>query len=703
MSKRKLNETHPELINQWHPTKNETLTPQEVSKGSRKKVWWKCEKGHEWEAMVYSRTAGSGCPYCRGKYPILGKTDLATLYPELKKEWHPFKNNTLNMTHFTKRSNKSVWWQCLKGHEWEAKISDRTKGKGCPYCSGRYSIVGQTDLATTHPDLLREWHPTKNGELTPQEVTQGSGKKIWWCCDYGHEWEAALYHRTNGTGCPKCSSLGTSFPEQMLWFYLKQVFPKTVNKHQFTIDQKKVEADLFVPELNLTIEYDGYYWHKDKDGQDRQKSQRLASISTFLRIREANLPSLEDEHCLWTQTSEKDLEALVRQVFDFILTQFKLEVTVVQHIQQLTIDLSQDRTFIIEQTFSRLEKDSLAQINPQLASEWHPIRNGKLTPSHVKRNSNQKVWWQCKEGHEWEATIDSRTSGNNCPYCAGKRPIVGQTDLATTHPELAKEWHPTKNGEITPQKVTQGSGKKFWWQCEKGHEWEAVLNGRSDGSHCPYCSNQKVLPGFNDLATTHPHLLKEWHPTKNKDLSPNTVVSGNKKKVWWKCEHGHEWETEIHNRAKGTDCPYCKGKYAIQGKTDLAQTHPQLANEWHPNKNHPLTPHQVSSGSNKRVWWQCEKGHEWDAIIANRKKGQGCPYCSGRYAIVGETDLATTHPQLANEWHPTKNKELTPQQVKANSTKKVWWLGKCGHEWEALIPNRAVRGDGCVLCKKKGR
>ena len=125
-------------------------------------------------------------------------------------------------------------------------------------------------------------------------------------------------------------------------------------------------------------------------------------------------------------------------------------------------------------------------------------------------------------------------------------------------------------------------------------------------------------------------------------------------------------------------------------------------NQWHSTKNETLTPQEVSKGSRKKIWWQCEKGHEWEAMIYSRTAGSGCPYCRGKYPILGKTDLATTHPQLANEWHPNKNHPLTPHQVSSGSNKRVWWQCEKGHEWEALIPNRAVRGDGCVLCKKKG-
>ena len=209
-----------------------------------------------------------------------------------------------------------------------------------------------------------------------------------------------------------------------------------------------------------------------------------------------------------------------------------------------------------------------------------------------------------------------------------KNVIPGYNDLTTVNPLLAKEWHPTKNGDLSPDMVTAGCGKKVWWQCANGHEWQAVIANRNRGCSCPYCSGKRVLKGFNDLATSNPELAKEWHPAKNGDLKPDMVTASSNKKVWWQCPNGHEWQAIIANRNEGNGCPYCSGRYAIKGETDLVTKKPELAEEWHPTKNGNLSPDMVAASSNKKVWWQCAKGHEWQAIIANRSKGNGCPYCA---------------------------------------------------------------------------
>ena len=278
-------------------------------------------------------------------------------------------------------------------------------------------------------------------------------------------------------------------------------------------------------------------------------------------------------------------------------------------------------------------------------------------------------------------------------------------NITITHPHLLKEWHPTKNGALDPSTLTFGVAKRIWWQCEKGHEWEARLNNRTRrGVGCPICAKQQVTQGVNDLATTHPQLAKQWHPTKNGDLSPQDVSKGSGKRVWWQCEKGHEWEASVGHRSQGNGCPTCNNleKTIVPYERSLAALHPNLINEWHPTKNGELDPCSVGASSAQMIWWQCEKGHEWEAQLTNRRKGRGCPYCANRKIIPGENDLATIHPHLAKEWHPTKNLPLTPQMVSKASSKKVWWQCEKGHEWEAVISNRA-NGTKCPICSKQNR
>jgi len=212
--------------------------------------------------------------------------------------------------------------------------------------------------------------------------------------------------------------------------------------------------------------------------------------------------------------------------------------------------------------------------------------------------------------------------------------------LADIKPLLAKEWHPTKNGNLTPKDFTFGSKKKVWWKCKKGHEWTAKIYERNAGNNCPYCSGKKANKD-NCLATKNPELAKQWHPEKNNGITPFDVTSGSGKKVWWKCEKGHEWMAVIDNRIRWSNCPYCSGKKASKDNC-LATKNPELAKQWHPEKNIDITPFDVLPGSNKKIWWKCEKGHEWETIIATRNKGHGCPFCA-RVRSSNKNSISLTH------------------------------------------------------------
>jgi hypothetical protein len=187
-----------------------------------------------------------------------------------------------------------------------------------------------------------------------------------------------------------------------------------------------------------------------------------------------------------------------------------------------------------------MPKQTLIEANRELASEWHPYKNGSLTPSSVTPSSGKKVWWKCPKGvdHEWPATIANRNKGSGCPICSNHRVAISNS-LGTVNPNLVKEWHPTKNGDLTPFEVLPSTARKVWWQCavNPNHEWEAKLNNRANGKGCPFCVNQKIFRE-NSLATVNPALAAQWHPTKNGNLSPFDVAPSSIRKVWWKCPRG---------------------------------------------------------------------------------------------------------------------------------------------------------------------
>jgi len=622
-----LQRVNPALAKEWHPTNNGSLTARDVTPNSGKKVWWVCDKGHEWEAAISSRNNGAGCPYCAGQ-AVCDDNCLQTINATLAKEWHPTRNGSLTARDVTPSSNKKVWWICGKGHEWEAAINNRSQGMGCPYCAGQ-AVCDDNCLQTINATLAKEWHPTRNGSLTPRDVTPGSNKKVWWKCDKGHEWEAAINNRSQGRGCPYCAGkavcedncLQTINPTLAKeWHPLKNgklsprdVTPSSHQKAWWICDKghewqavvghrnngtgcpychsatsqlelrilcetkylfkdvrhrEKVygeECDIFIPALRVGIEVDGSYWHRDKFEQDKRKSVALENKGITLIRVRGEGLERISDTDLFCSSRDSDFN-IVREV-----------------VKKLT------------------EEASLSESS----------RNSIGAYLERKRVANDS---------EYKQLLEMLPS-----------PLPGFS-LQEQNPNLAKEWHRTRNGSLTPRDVTPSSHQKAWWICGKGHEWEATIANRSKGKGCPYCAGRNVCDD-NCLQTINPTLAKEWHPTRNGSLTPRDVTPSSNKKVWWKCDKGHEWESIINSRGRGVGCPYCSGQLAT-GDNCLQRVNPVLAREWHPVKNGKLTPGDVTPGSNKKVWWICDKGHEWKSVIASRSQGRGCPYCAGKAEVA---------------------------------------------------------------------
>ena len=529
---------NPKLASEVSP--NSPFKAEELLQWSNRKIPWVCKNDHKWIASVNSRTRGNGCPYCAGKKPIVGETDLATVNPKLASEVSP--NSKIKATEVTAGSHEKLLWRCEKNHEWLAITNNRSRGYGCPYCAGRTVLPGFNDLETVNPKLASEISPMS--EIKATEVTEFSAKKPLWRCSKNHEWSVSVANRSNGYNCPYC------------------------------------------------------------DGQKP-------------------IPGVSD----------------------------------------------------------------LATTNPDLARQISP--NSKIKASELMKGSHRNVLWKCRKGHEWLSPVYSRVIGNGCPYCGNKKVLPGFNDLATTHPNLAKQVSP--NSKVKATEITFSSNRRVLWRCEKGHEWGVSMNNRAQGCGCPYCGNKKVLKGFNDLATTNPDLAKQVSP--NSKLKADEVVAKSERKLLWRCPKNHEWLTTVSARERGRNCPYCSNKRVLVGYNDLATTQPELAKQVSPRSK--FKANEVMAGTEKRLIWRCEKGHEWEARGADRTSNKGCPYCSGRVPVIGISDLATVNPALASEISP--NSKIKATELTEFSNRKVLWRCQDGHEWYTTPSSRA-RGTGCPQC-----
>jgi len=695
----------PHLAAEFHGQNNDDLEPDDLSKGSGKKVWWKCEKGddHEWEAIVSNRVKGRGCPFCAGKRVSEGY-NLAVIHPELAIEWHLDKNAPELPSDVVPSAKKKVWWRCKTdpNHEWQAAIYSRASGVGCPYCSNR-RITDKNRLASRRPDLAEEWHKTKNGDLSPRDFVVGSAKRVWWQCprDEEHEWKAPIRNRVRGTGCPKCKG-STSRPELRLLTELMTIYEDAESRKKIG----GVEADIFLPSLKIAIEYDGSYYHKDREAADADKNSFFASLGiSTIRVREKPLKRVSKYDVLVSadRLKKTDLDRLLKAIDSISGSDDEMS------------EYLEHRHFAADKLFRKfisylpgpIPEASLALKFPRVAEEWNDEKNNPLTPFNFSAFSKKNVWWKCRRDprHEWRATISDRSYGNGCPYCSG-RVASPETALAKTHTEIAEQWHPEKNRDLSPEDVSAGSSKSVWWKCPKSelHDWAATIFSRTSGSGCPYCAGKKVAADTS-LQAKYPKIASEWNTQRNRGLTPGEVSAQTPRKVWWRCakDASHEWEAAISNRVNGRGCPICSNRKTTN-QNSLASREPDVAAQWDYSRNENLTPDDVTFGSAKKVWWKCEKGedHVWQTEVRGRVAANGCPFCSGRRAC-SDNNLEVLFPKLAEEWDSDKNGATEPSGVVPGSAKKVWW--RCQkdseHCWKAAVYKRAKEEHGCPFCAGK--
>ncbi len=266
-----------------------------------------------------------------------------------------------------------------------------------------------------------------------------------------------------------------------------------------------------------------------------------------------------------------------------------------------------------------------------------------LAPDEIIAVSYAKVWWKCPKGpdHEWQTACRQRVlKDTRCPFCANKR-LSRDNSLAARWPKLAREWHPTKNGRLTPRDVLAGTNRLLFWRCAGGHTFRQKPAQRiAEKRGCPECARASASERAFKARTIvrsvadYPHLVAQWHPKLNRPLKPNEVSFGGKRQIWWRCSQGpdHVWLEIPTHRTRGSGCPFCAGK-RVSVTNSLATRFPKVARQWHATKNKPLTPKDVTYGSTRRCWWRCTVGHEWQVSPSSRVSGAsitGCPYCRPR-------------------------------------------------------------------------
>lgn len=620
---------------------------------------------------------------------------------QLESEWtgKTIDGNMVTMDAVSKGTKRKVYWKCLKCHqEWPASVKNRTSAcrTGCPNCSTNFnkgrSRRGNLKLKEWCDSneeigkvLVEEWVGKDENDyvVTMDKLGKGSSKKVLWrCSKCGNIFVSRICDRTNkkGGSCSRCNKNSTSYPEQFIYYSFKEAFPNTRNREILWT----FEYDLFVPDINLCIEYSPSFTHNKKLYRDEEKRKACENNGVdFLMIKEdeiyKNNPSFAP-HCINIYVDYNDKDRILRSTVGYVFSLYNIQ-------NKIDWKKVSDLAFLGAHGYIEYE-DSIAYIYPELSQEWNYELNGSRKPEAFSRSSAERVFWICKkcgfgENGEWETLISNRTHlKQGCPACgynwydnkvhknSTTVVIKGKTDLASSFPDLVKEWNYDLNkNQKRPDEYRPNSHVKVYWVCTqcgygRNGEWKAQITQRiSSKSGCPECGfnwfdkkyyNKKRGVSFEkSIAGLYSNLVEEWNQSMNGEKTPDAVLSGDHDYYYWVCKKcgygkGGEWKNSPNSRVnQKSGCPLCgynsfddsfhktTGRnVVVQGFNDVRTTCGNLWKEWHDTLNGDLLPSHFKAGSHQKIYWQCIKcgygeNGEWYKDIHSRtsRKG-GCPRCS---------------------------------------------------------------------------
>lgn len=402
--------------------------------------------------------------------------------PDLLEKWDYGKNIILP-DQVTTGSGKKGWWICPRGHSYEDSVKHQASGRNCPVCAGRKVLKGFNDVFSVHPELIPEWDYEKN-IICSDTVTSGSNTSVWWKCPKDHSYMMQIIARVRGRNCPVCAGKivveGTND--------LATVHPKLISEWDY-------EKNILLP-TQVTVGSNKKIWWICKQGHSWETSVKIRSMGSGCPVcaRKRSSPNriqLQQVFIEYPQLQQEYNYEMNKNIKD-ITTQTKLWWKCSkEHIWQATIS-NRKRGCGCPYCNNKLAtpERNLAVCFPDRLEFWDYDKN-IISPHDILPNSDAYAYWKCKMGHTWGMSINSATDSRKmtCPYCAGRLPILGKTDLLTLEPYIASEWDYEKN-KLLPTEVTRMSGKKAWWICPAGHSYKSRICNRSQGKGCPVCAGK---------------------------------------------------------------------------------------------------------------------------------------------------------------------------------------------------------------------
>ncbi len=563
---------------------------------------------------------------------------------------------------------------------------------------GKIVKKGINDLEALFPNIASHWDREKNGIQNPSDFLPGSNTVAWWKCDRGHSFKRQIYwmtHNPNKINCPICNN---------------HILVQGVNDLATTHPQLIEEWDFEKNKIKPTEVHSGtdlkVWWKCSEYGHSWDAliyTRAIVGLGCPICSNQRLLTGFNDLATLFPEIKQYwDFEKNDKTPYEYIGTQsqksvwFKCEKGH-SWIAKIADFYNGNRCPYCSNKRIEIGFNDLATTHKDLVEEWDFDKN-TISPHHVTYGSDKKVWWICKKGHSWKATINSRVNGNGCPQCSkeyqtsvAEKAIsyylspyfddlkenihlkeLGKRELDIFIPSLklaveydGHNWHSNINNDLIKDNLCEENGITLIRVREEGNP---VYNSKAHFIYASRNHGDVVL-----LKKPINELIAFINATYSKSIP---LVEDIEKDL-----------ARINERF-----------FTYSKANSLFEKNPDLVKEWNYSKNGLLKPDMVNVKSNKKVWWICEKGHEWIANVQSRDRGNGCPYCSNRYVLKGFNDLQSLFPQLKDEWDYGKNNELTPECVLASSNRRVWWKCANGHSWKTTISQRTRLGTGCPTC-----
>ncbi len=381
-------------------------------RNTKTKINWQCEKNHRWSATPSDVIQGKWCPKCAIES---NASRLRLTIGEMKSIAKERGGRCLSISYENSRTH--LEWECKNKHRWFAVPGHVKQGKWCPYCAQvkKLSIVDCRSAAKSRGGRC----------ITPKY--RGNKAYMVWECSQGHRWKAKYNYIQQGNWCPKCK-MSTSYPELLLYSELKWLFPKTEHRKKHF----GVESDIFVPDLNLSIEVDGGHWHKSKYKADLKKFKALtANKVRAMNVRQIGLKKISAFDVPFKRVFS-DIE-LVLSSLSMIQQHGLGEAQTKKIVTYLNRGILKNQSLLnklLKHLPGPIEGKSLAELSPQIASELAIRGNGGLQSKMLHNGSHRKVWWVCNKGHpNYRSVVKSRTlAGHGCPICGKESSIAARSN-----------------------------------------------------------------------------------------------------------------------------------------------------------------------------------------------------------------------------------------------------------------------------------